>query len=87
MFGLGPMELAVIGIIAVILFGRKLPDLARSMGKSVVAFKQGVSGLEEGINDVVTDPAAQAGPAPAATRPPQRVTATAPKFEETAANP
>ncbi|MEO2021528.1 MAG: twin-arginine translocase TatA/TatE family subunit, partial [Pirellulaceae bacterium] len=31
---MGPMEMMVIGAIAVILFGSKLPEVARSVGKS-----------------------------------------------------
>jgi len=87
-FGLGPMEIAVLGIVAVILFGKKLPDVAKSLGKSVVEFKKGMHGLEEGINDVGSASMPRSEPAPAeAIRPPQRVTATAPKFEDTPANP
>jgi len=36
MFGLGPMELAIVGVIAVLLFGKRLPEVGRSMGKSIV---------------------------------------------------
>lgn len=81
MFGLGVPEMVVLGTIAVILFGKKLPDVAKSLGKSVVEFKKGVHGLEDGVNDVVAAPAA----APAEPiRAPQRVATTAPKFEEAA---
>ena len=31
-----PMHLLVIGIIAILLFGKRLPDIARSLGKSMV---------------------------------------------------
>jgi sec-independent protein translocase protein TatA len=83
------MELAILGIIAVVLFGKKLPDVAKSLGKSVVEFKKGMRGLEEGLSDVGTAPSVS-HTEPAATeaiRPPQRVTATAPKFEDAPANP
>jgi sec-independent protein translocase protein TatA len=87
-FGLGAMEVAVLGVIAVILFGRKLPEVAKSLGKSVTEFQKGMRGLEEGIHDVGTASAPRAEPAPTeALRPPQRVTATAPKFEDNPANP
>ena len=31
---LGPAEMLFVGIIALLLFGKKLPEVARSMGKS-----------------------------------------------------
>jgi sec-independent protein translocase protein TatA len=50
MFGLSPVELIVIGSIAVLLFGSRLPSVARSMGKSVTEFKKGIRGIEEDVD-------------------------------------
>jgi sec-independent protein translocase protein TatA len=41
-FNLGGGELLVIGLIALLLFGMRLPKLARSLGQSVNEFKQGM---------------------------------------------
>jgi sec-independent protein translocase protein TatA len=84
-FGLGVGEMVVIGIIAVLLFGRKLPDMAKYLGKSVIEFKKGMHGLEGGFEDIANPTAPPAGPtsAPAdAIRPPQRVAPAAPKFDD-----
>lgn len=41
-FNLGGGELLVVGLIALLLFGMRLPKLARSLGQSVNEFKQGM---------------------------------------------
>lgn len=52
-FGLGPMELAVFAVVLLLLFGSRLPGMMRSLGKSVVEFKKGVSGIEDDPQRVV----------------------------------
>ena len=48
MFGLGAMEILIILVIVLILFGaQRLPDLARSLGSSVKEFKKGVNELQK----------------------------------------
>lgn len=53
MFGIGSTEMIVFGIIAVILFGGRLPSVARSLGKSIVEFKKGMHDLESEVKSSV----------------------------------
>lgn len=39
---LGPWELIVIGIVALLLFGKRLPEVGRSLGRGIVEFKKGL---------------------------------------------
>ena len=49
-FGLpGGVEWVVIALIALLVFGRRLPDVARSVGKSIVEFKKGIKDVKEDI--------------------------------------
>lgn len=46
---LGPMELIIVGGIALLIFGNRLPSVARSVGKSLVEFKKGMNEIEEEV--------------------------------------
>jgi sec-independent protein translocase protein TatA len=48
----GAMEMIVILVVAVLLFGKRLPEIARGMGKSVTEFKKG---LKETTKDIDKD--------------------------------
>ncbi len=53
MFGIGPMEMVIVGIVAVLLFGSRLPSVARSLGKSMTEFKKGMREFESEMNSAV----------------------------------
>ncbi len=52
----GGSEIIIIGIIALLLFGARLPKVARSMGKSIVEFKKGIKNVQDDIDDASDDP-------------------------------
>lgn len=55
MFGIGSQEMIIFGIIAVILFGGRLPSVARSLGKSIVEFKKGMKDIENDMKSSIYD--------------------------------
>jgi sec-independent protein translocase protein TatA len=50
MFGLGPMEMMIVGIIAVLLFGNRLPEVGRSLGKGLIEFKKGLRDIQNEVD-------------------------------------
>jgi sec-independent protein translocase protein TatA len=57
-FGLGPWEIAVVVIIALVIFGpKRLPELGSSLGKAITGFKSGIKSSEEEIRAALKDDA------------------------------
>lgn len=44
---LGTSEMLFLGVLAILLFGEHLPDVARSWGKKFVEFKRSVQGIQD----------------------------------------
>lgn len=51
---IGSGEMIIIGVIAVLLFGKRLPEVGRSLGKSLVEFKKGMAGIESEIRSATS---------------------------------
>jgi sec-independent protein translocase protein TatA len=51
----GPVEMIIILVIAVLIFGRRLPEIARGLGKSLTEFKKGVKEAHDDVDEVVDD--------------------------------
>lgn len=81
---LSPLELMIIGVVAVLLFGSNLPSVARSLGKSMSEFKRGMKDLQNEFHQADSPPSA---PARRYHEIDDRDDATAPKFEPPAAEP
>ncbi|HVP10406.1 MAG TPA: twin-arginine translocase TatA/TatE family subunit [Phycisphaerae bacterium] len=57
---LGWPEMLVIGVIALLIFGKRLPEVGRSLGKGIVEFKKGLretgDDLKKGIDETPVPP-------------------------------
>ncbi|NUQ66180.1 MAG: twin-arginine translocase TatA/TatE family subunit [Pirellulales bacterium] len=88
-FAPGPMEMLIVGIIAVLLFGKRLPEVGRSLGKGIVEFKKGIRGIEDEIHAATySSPSSASSSAKhTSTDVDDYMEATAPKFEPPTSEP
>jgi len=45
----GTWEIVLVLVIALLLFGTRLPKVARSLGQGITEFKKGVKGIEDDV--------------------------------------
>ena len=51
-FGIGPLELIIVLVIALVIFGpKRLPDLGRSLGSGMREFKDSITGSSKDDDD------------------------------------
>ncbi len=56
-FGVGLPEMAVIGAVALLVFGpKRLPELGRTLGKTLKGFQSASKEFEREINKAMADP-------------------------------
>jgi sec-independent protein translocase protein TatA len=48
----GGMEWLVIAVIGLLIFGKRLPEVGKSLGQGIVQFKKGLKGVEDDIAQV-----------------------------------
>ena len=51
----GPIELIIIGVIALLIFGKRLPEMARGLGASFTQFKKGLKETKDAKEDVESE--------------------------------
>lgn len=81
---LNPMELMVVLGLAVLLFGKRLPEVGRSLGRGIVEFKKGLRGVEEEFRSASDVVHSQALPS---LKPAESIEPTVPKFESPQSSP
>jgi len=65
MFGIGFQEMLIILVVVLIFFGpKRLPDLAKSLGKGIAEFKKASEEVRKGIEDAVKEESATETPKP-----------------------
>ncbi len=79
MFGIGFQEMLIILVVVLIFFGpKRLPDLAKSMGKGIAEFKKASEDIRKGIDEAMKEDAAKEDAAPAAEAPSENASIPAP---------
>lgn len=48
---LAPGHLIILLVIGLLFFGRRLPEVGRNVGRSIVEFKKGLKGIDDEVNE------------------------------------
>jgi sec-independent protein translocase protein TatA len=78
---LGPSELVLVAIVAVLLYGERLPEVARNFGKNFVEFKKSIQGIREEFEAAAHDVGTKMTASEPSKQAADAEEATAPKFE------
>lgn len=67
----GGWEWMIVLVVAVLIFGKRLPEIARGLGKSITEFKKGIKETENEVRDAIddADEIAEVSTGPAKTEP------------------
>jgi sec-independent protein translocase protein TatA len=61
---IGPWEIAIVLILALLIFGpKKLPDLGSSLGRSITGFKKGLKETQEDVKSAIKEDVTVESPA------------------------
>jgi sec-independent protein translocase protein TatA len=53
---LGMPELIILAALGLLIFGRRLPEVGRGLGRSIVEFRKGLKGVEDEVEDASNKP-------------------------------
>ena len=65
----GPWEWIIIGLFGLLIFGKRLPEVGRSLGRGIVEFKKGLRGVEDEIQGDEAGTMLRSLPAPSPQQP------------------
>jgi sec-independent protein translocase protein TatA len=71
MFGIESTEMIILFVVALLLFGKRLPEVAKTVGKGVADFKKGLAGIDDHLRTSVHAPY-QSSPTSSSAPPPSR---------------
>jgi TatA/E family protein of Tat protein translocase len=71
----GPFEMMLLAGLGLLIFGKRLPEVGKNLGKGIIEFKKG---LKEAENEINTEPPP---PPPAALPPVAQTAPAAPKYK------
>ncbi len=66
--GIGWPEMVAVGIVALLIFGKRLPEVGRSLGKGIVEFKKGLRDTGDDIKAIDSEVRKEVKPTPSATQ-------------------
>ena len=55
----GGTEWIILLVLGLLVFGRRLPDVGRNIGRSIVEFKKGIKGIEDDIDEESDKPSSK----------------------------
>jgi sec-independent protein translocase protein TatA len=51
----GPVEIIIILVVVLLVFGKRLPSVGRSLGRGIVEFKKGLKGVKDDVDKAGSD--------------------------------
>jgi sec-independent protein translocase protein TatA len=84
---LGSSELLILAVVAVLLYGERLPEVARTWGKQLTEFKKGLDGIRQELQAAVSTTTTAVTQALPREEDFDREEPTAPKFEPPPSDP